>query len=629
MSRARMLRISWCALPATLALLIAGPAAGASASPEWRLEQPNPPTGSETPVALGHVGDIEFLEPNLGLLITAGNGQPVPGGVWAYNGAGWHELSQVCGASSGRIAWAGPEEFWTVSDGRPGQAANAQNQLPPLEDNTLCHFARERNSAGSPTSELKVLTSYAALAFTASSYQAMDAAACAAATDCWFGGAPLPAPQVGAFQLHWNGSSVVPEPNSNAEAVGDMAVLNGQLDESVGLPLAAPSGGVTTEEALHPHVIYEATPEGSASPFKGVRPLSAKGELLPEYACKAFPAALGPMKLASGEGSLWAAAGPRTEPPTGSAPAKLTVLHDSGGIWSQVVGPEDPPAGAKPGECPEGKESLKVVPEQLENDGVSSIAVEPGSGSAWIALAVPGESSSTSPAHILHVTASGAITEEELPTKAQREAGIAPLGAATKITCPAQNDCWLVTTQGWLFHLSEAGQERLPVNGDPGIGGPLITFRPADEGVPQIASDTLPPDTSGSEEHTVVPEVIKAAPQTFATVPVALVSHLHARLVHGSTLELTFRIAVRARIKLVALRRKSVVASTPARIYRPGKVRLLLRLNPRRWPTKLDLQTRALAPLPTVSTREGSVESVSTSLVDGGGLGSGPLGRWR
>jgi hypothetical protein len=66
-------------------------------------------------------------------------------------------------------------------------------------------------------------------------------------------------------------------------------------------------------------------------------------------------------------------------------------------------------------------------------------------------------------------------------------------------------------------------------------------------------------------------------------------------------LELRFHLAVRARVRLLAQRRKRVVASTPTRTLAAGNRRLLLHLDPRLWPTKLDLQTHALAPLPTIS----------------------------
>jgi hypothetical protein len=298
----------------------------------------------------------------------------------------------------------------------------------------------------------------------------------------------------------------------------------------------------------------------------------------------------------------------------------LTVLRESGGQWRQVLRPSES----------EGEAGVPVVPAQLAEDAVSSIAAEPGTSSAWLALQPPGTAHSpTAVAHVVHVGAEGSIVEEEVPSSEQRAAGIEPKGAAARIACPAQNDCWLATTQGWLFHLSEAGQETLPLSGDPAINGPLVTFRPHDEGLPQIPSDTPPADISGNEEAPPVVETIKAPPQTFASVAVPLVSHLHSRLVHGTTLELSFQLAVKARVRLVAKRRRAVVASTPTRTLGHGRHKLMLRLDPRRWPTKLALETHALAPLPTVSSREASVESVSTSLAAPGALEQKLLGSWR
>lgn len=108
--------------------------------------------------------------------------------------------------------------------------------------------------------------------------------------------------------------------------------------------------------------------------------------------------------------------------------------------------------------------------------------------------------------------------------------------------------------------------------------------------------------------------MIKAEPPQAATVTVPLVSNVHVRLLHRSTLALSFRLAVRARVRLLARRHRSIVASTRMLTLAAGKRTLLLRLNPHRWPTKLDLQARALAALPTVSTRGAGVETVGTSL---------------
>jgi len=113
-------------------------------------------------------------------------------------------------------------------------------------------------------------------------------------------------------------------------------------------------------------------------------------------------------------------------------------------------------------------------------------------------------------------------------------------------------------------------------------------------------------------------------------VAVPLLSHIHTKLVHGTTLELRFHLAVKARVRLLAKRRSRTVASTPMRTLASGNRSLTLRLDRRRWPTKLDLQSHALAPLPTVSTQGAAITTVSTGF---GSLthiplltGPGPLG---
>jgi hypothetical protein len=613
-------------------------AAGVLSSParaegvEWRLEQPKPPPSddgaqSEIPIGLGRIGDIEFWAPNKGLLITDGNGASVPPGVWVYNGEGWHELASECGATDGRIAWAGPDEFWTVSDGRPGQAANGEDILPPLEDDTLCRFAY--NTA---TQKLEIVDSYATLAFQASSYQPMRAAACVNPTDCWFAGGPLPAPQSGAFQLHWNGSSLEAEPNTNkrVESVESIGAVEGRLDESIALPLVEQVGEEEPEEVLHPSVLQEIAPEGASTPFTELHPRSKANQILPEYvpsspefAFGSFPQALEGLRLSADEDSMWAAAGPVAEAPAESAPAALTVLRDSGGAWSQVLGPE------KTIEAEAGG-SGKAVPADLADDVVNSIAAEPGAEQdAWLALDTRNDVNNPNPtesALVVHVAANGSVSEETLPSAGERAEGVGSKGAAAKIVCPAQNDCWMATTQGWLYHLSTAEERAHPrANGEPAFSGSyLITYRPPDKGVPQEPSDTLPVDDSGLEESgpPAASQLVKAtAPSPFVSVSVPLLSDVHTRLIHGSTLELSFHLAVKARVRLLAKRHTKIVASTPTRILKAGKRSLDLKLDPHRWPTKLSLKTHALAPLPTASSLSSGVETVSTSLAFPNALG--------
>ena len=189
-----------------------------------------------------------------------------------------------------------------------------------------------------------------------------------------------------------------------------------------------------------------------------------------------------------------------------------------------------------------------------------------------------------------------------------------PKGVADKLVCPAPEDCWLSTTQGWLFHLANEGNRHLPANGDPALSG-LITFRPADAGIPPAVPDAPPADDSGllgelpASTASLIPSVTPE-PQAQATVP--LVSRIRTRLVRGTTLEVSFYLATKARVRLLAKRKRVVVAHTPTLTMAAGNRKLMLRLSRRRWPTKLDLQTHALGVLPTTSLQGAGSTTVGT-----------------
>jgi hypothetical protein len=322
------------------------------------------------------------------------------------------------------------------------------------------------------------------------------------------------------------------------------------------------------------------------------------------------------MNLSGADSALWAGAGGVRETPLGSAPGQVTVARFDGERWRQLLGAGSEPTGA----------------ELFGEDVLTSIAAEPGAEAAWLALDTQQDVLQPSPvaaAHVARITLAGTISkEDDLLLPAGEEAG--PKGGAAKIACPAVHDCWLASTQGWLYHLSAPGEE-LPLDSDPAFAG-LITERPPDEGVPQDQPNTLPADNSGLLGEP--PASLGALPENPKERPlmmrVALLSHIHSRLVRGSTLELRFHLAVKARVRLLARRKRKVVASTPRRVLRAGNRRLLLTLDPRRWPTRLQLQTHALAPLPSVPAGEGggagnqTVSTRFTVLPRLGGLGAHP-----
>jgi len=609
-------------------LAIAAQAEEGDGGASWRLEQPLPPElpygqKSGIPIGLGKIGDIEFWARNRGLLTTAGNPPTIPAGVWAYNGVAWHELATVCGASDGRIAWAGPDEFWTVSDGRVGQSSIEGS--PPLEDNTLCHF-----SGG------EVVGSYASLAFLPNSYQAMHGAACVGPNDCWFGGDPLPEGQAGAFHLHWDGHSLAAEPNPQGHAVEDIRRLGSELYESVRIK----SDDLLSEEESpsEPSDLHLLEPNGVQPRFLSLAlgtPIYSEGE---------FPEALDFLHLSSDQSALWGAADPAPRP-EGSAPAEVTILRLAGGTATQILGPTTDPEGGNPFTTEPGAEGVRT-----KNEVVSSIAAEPpgegeGEGtpageSAWLALD-SGENAAKEPvasAQVARLSSAGTVSErQQLPSEQEQLRGVGPKGAADKLACPAPHDCWLATRQGWLFHLTSAAGRRAEQeepDTDPAFSkSQPITFRPADAGIPAIVPDAPPVDDSGlpGEAPPASGSLTEASTaQSESKVRVPLLSHIHSRLVHGTTLELRFHLAVRARIRLLAKRRKRIVASTPMRTLAAGNRKLLLGLDRHRWPTSLDLQSHALTPLPTVSTQGAGTNSVSTSFIvlphKSLSAGLGPLG---
>lgn len=553
----------------------------------WRLEPLTPPElpdgeRSSTPIGLGPVGDIEFYRPDRGLLITAGNGSTISPGIWTFDGQHWHELSIVCGATEGKIAWAGPEEFWTVSDERPGQAADSRGNPAPTADDTLCHFA-----GGS------VVASYAAPAFESTSYQAMHAAACLSAADCWFAGEALPEPQIGSFHLHWNGRAGTLEEEAypgEGRPVENMAVFDGSLYESVRISSSDP----VVEHLAEPPPLHLINPIGVNPTFE---PLGG----LPLYAPDEYPEALEALHLSAGGESLWAAAGPRRETPLESEPATVTVdRYTPAAGWQQVLGP------------------LSGIADPFPGETVRSIAAEPGSEASWVALAPTGEQGTDADATALvaRVTADGEVTDEQsLPSEDELADGVGPKGAASRITCPAPHECWLATTEGWLFRLTTLGPGAITSEGldtDPAFAG-LITYRPHDIGLPEEIPDAPPPDDSG-EATGEAPTIVESSSSDEARITVALVSGVKVRLVHRTTLELRFHLAVRARVRLLARRDGTVVSSTRTYVLKAGTHTLSLRLQANRWPTKLDLQSHALAALPTVAYNRNSGEAIAASV---------------
>ena len=551
-----------------LAVGLAAPApAGAAAI--WRLQQPPPPPGATFKVPLGPPGDLKFWAPNRGLLAVEGNAS-IPRGLFAWDGQSWHQLATVCGGpgDTARIAWAGPHEFWVVS----------QPSLPRVGSGTaLCHFR-----------DGQVVASYSTAAQSPDPYHQMFSAACRGPNDCWFGGEGSEDPtgeRVGAFHLHWDGNALETVYAPQGRGVTDIEPFGDGFVEStlVGKRPETPGAPDLAEPESEPRLLHRiAGTVFTNDPFTvdDEAGVPADGTEL--------------LALDSDGTELWAGGGGAASGPSapsgGAVPRSPVVLRSSGGVFEQL-----PLDGGLFG----------------SNDRITDIAGVPGTDSAWAAVQPFADRRATNvKAVVAHIAADGSATVTRLPSSG------AGRGSAARIEFTSPTEGWLVTYGGWLFHYTDGTP--LPADTDPALRG-TITFRP-NEAAEQAIPDSAPADDSqlfAPPPATVEPEPV-APPAKVRRLP-ALMRNIRSRL-HGLRLTISFRLVRRANVGLVALRRGKVVARARTRAMRPGKRSVSVRLNRRRWPTQLRFITREPGQRntgsggggDTVTTGGGDGNSVST-----------------
>ncbi len=530
------------AVAATATVLVASVLAmPAAAEPAWRLEQPAPPAGAPFKVALGAPGDLQFWAPNRGLLAVEGNAL-IPRGLFVFDGAGWRQLSVVCGGSADttRIAWAGPAEFWTISAPSRPRLGNGT---------TICRYK-----------DGQVVASYGTLPQSADPYQPMNAATCVSADDCWFGGAQARDPsgsRSGAFRLHWDGTRFTSSYGPQGRAITDFESLGGELYESVlvgpGPEQAQPPANRDPENV--PLLLHARAGTAFASdPF--------------EPGANAGVAADGTELLAMDATArrIWAvgggaASGPAA--PTDGAVARppIAVVRDPGDTAFREL-----PLAAPPGTFG-------------ATDRFVDVAAIPGTNDAWVAVQPFADRRSVNArAKVARIDGdTGEVTVVRLPLAGSGR------GAATRIACPAADSCWLATYGGWLFHLTDGAP--LPVDRDPAFAS-LITFRP-NESAAQFVPDAPPVDDSLLLAPPPAVEEQPAPPAVTETRRVkAVLTKVRSRL-RRTTLVVSFTLARRARVQIIGRRGTRTVARSANRLLRPGRRSVSVKLDRRRWPTRL------------------------------------------
>ncbi|HEU4945140.1 MAG TPA: hypothetical protein VFT10_08260 [Solirubrobacterales bacterium] len=529
------------ALAAAVALLVISAPVPASAEPLiWRLEQPPPPSGSPFKAPLGEPGDLSFWAPNRGLLTINGN-DAIPRGIYSWNGQSWHQLSTVCGGGgdTSKIAWAGPAEFWVVSEpSLPRRGAGL----------ALCHFLNGQ-----------VVGSFSTPIESSDPFRQMLSAACNGPSDCWFGGVGSQdalGERVGAFHLHWDGSALESVYGPQGRGVSDMEFHAGKLYEStlVGRSPENRTDPVSlAEKEPLPKLIHTVSGRTfSNDPFTPAEFAEGGTELL---------------ALDSDGMNLWAvgggaASGP-SAPANGAVSRPPVVARLAGGAFAELdLSKAGLGTGARFGD----------------------VAAMPGSDAA-VATLVPfaDRHSSNSKAIVARIESDGSIATTSLP------AAGAGRGSAARIACPAPDDCWMVTWAGWLFHYSDGAPEA--VDTDPSFQG-TITFRP-NEAAEQFIPDALPEDDS----LLFAPPPLETAKEEGRKNRVRrlppLLRGIHTEL-HGLRLLVSFTVTRRARVQLLAKRAGRVVARTPRQVFSPGRRELTLLLERDRYPTGLAFKTKEI-----------------------------------
>jgi hypothetical protein len=532
------------AVVATAALASLLPFQAGAAEPIWRLEQPAPPAGVPFKVPLGAPGDLKFWAPNRGLLTVEGN-DTIPRGLYSWNGQSWHQLATVCGGpgDTARIAWAGPTEFWVVSE----------PSLPRRGSGlALCRFK-----------DGQVVGSWSTRADAADPFRQMLSATCNGAGDCWFGGVGSQdalGERVGAFHLHWNGSDLLSVYGPQGRAVSDMQFHQGGLFESTLV-------GRSPENRTEPVDLAELEP---------VPRLLHRVNGTATFVNDPFePAALDEV------------------PANGSE--LLALDSDGTNLWAvgggAASGPAAPPGGAV-ARAPLAARLVAGSFEELTLEGggfgagdrLGDVAAVPGTSEA-LAAVVPfaDRRSVNSKAIVARIGASGATTMTRLPAAGSGR------GSAARVACPSATECWMVTWAGWIFRYSDGMP--LPLDTDPAFQG-TIEFRP-NESAEQFIPDRLPVDDSQLFAPPPIPLVEEKPKGGKVRRLPPLLRRIRSDL-HGLRLTISFTLTRRARVRLLAKRGALTVASTPAQIYPPGRRSLSLQLIRERYPTRLAFKTKEI-----------------------------------
>lgn len=550
----------------------------------WRLSQPAPPTPpagatpAPYPVPLGPIGDVQFFSPNRGLLATAGSGTAVSGtdgivkeGLYRWDGRSWSPFSTVCSAPvnegqfAPRVVWAGAQEFWTIAYPTVAARGNLQN----LGWKTLCHF---KDGA--------MVASYATPPTSSTPYREMTAGACSAPDNCWFGGGALD-DRPGAFHLRWDGSELRIANGPQGRPILDMEAYRGAIYEVADVSPDASEAQLSTPEEvpllIHKITLDDGLPTFAADPFvAGDYPDGADPNEIDDETGDYFPEVVDDNKLNALDSSadvLWAAGG--------------QTFNGPGKDWLEDRFARGPVLAAKQLDGPFTE--IPLTDERLDrrNLQIIDLAALPDR-TAWLAMLDP--TLGGAPV-VAHVDLTGSVLDYAvlpLPDDPDPNTIGGQTGRPARIACTGVDACWLATSAGWLYRLG-ADDPSLLVDDSPYFTTFLST-RPDDAtSVPDL-SDAIPQDNSGADLPPQLPQFLTPVEEPTAVVePAPQARNVKVKALGRSKIRITFRLTLRASVKVRLLHKKKVVAQSKRKVLKAGTKTYTFTVSPKRWPTDIKL----------------------------------------
>lgn len=542
-------------------------ASNALAAASWS-NYPLPRTSAfEQP--LGQPTALSCWSANACILLTM-DSSSFTNGVFAFTGdtasavSGWKQYATVCGqgdATSGyaRVAWAGPNEFWTLTT--PSSPWNTGMNA----GRGLCRF-----SGG------QVVGSYSTIRGLADTsndpYRPMEAAACRSSSECWFGGIAAALPDgtsPGTFHLRWDGSNLRSVYAPAKRGAADIEAFAGGFVESV---YAGPDSRLESDPTLID--VPEYSPIQLIEPGARSADGFSDGDLEPDvpgFLPEATEVLALDAGLPSAPGSiLWAVGG-------GAASGPQKDQEIDGGLADDSPADTGPFVAYREAGASNSWHQVNV-PASVDsiNTRFVDVAAIPGTDEAIAAIA-PGNSPQPSPApsEIAKLDAGAGTVAIET---------IGNYGSVQRVECVNATQCWAATADGWLLRYADLASP-VAANGDPAFAGTVVS-RP-NEVVEQALADS---STDDSQLFAPAPVTDSQAPDSPKRLKAA-VRKVTTKL-RGNRLIFSFKTIRKVRVTILGKRRGRVVARSRSGLLRPGRHKMVLRLNPKRWPTKIAMNVK-------------------------------------